>query len=123
MSVGNNIQHRRVALGLTKAGLARQVGCSDVTIGYWESGKICTVSSDRLLSAAAALGCSVSELVDDPALRQLKRRWIEELAERLEQDAGLDADRGKTWEHSDYVSWLRAEAERAAPEEGVRHDD
>ncbi len=70
MTLGDNIRRRREALAITKAELGRRAGVSEVCISYWERGVIQQVGHLRLLDLAAALGCTVSELLDDPALAQ-----------------------------------------------------
>ncbi|MCL7938845.1 helix-turn-helix domain-containing protein [Halomonas sp. ATCH28] len=67
-SLATRILQLREAAGLTKADLARCIGVSDVTIGYWETGNIKQIGHERLLTLASAFGISVSELLDDPML-------------------------------------------------------
>lgn len=62
----NKIKELRTTAGMNKATLARHVGVSDVTIGYWENGTIKNMSADKLLRIADTFAMSVSELLDDP---------------------------------------------------------
>ncbi|WP_445157085.1 helix-turn-helix domain-containing protein [Halomonas sp. E14] len=64
-SLGNRIKRLRLQAKLNKAALARQVGVSDVTVSYWESGAIKQIGHERLLALAGALGCSLQALLDD----------------------------------------------------------
>lgn len=63
-SLGPRIKELRLAAGLNKAALARQVGVSDVTISYWESGAIKQIGHERLVALAEALGCPLSRLIE-----------------------------------------------------------
>ncbi|MFC3282368.1 helix-turn-helix domain-containing protein [Litchfieldella rifensis] len=64
-ALGPRIKRLRQQAGLNKAALARLVGVSDVTISYWESGAIKQIGHERLVALACALGCPLSELLDD----------------------------------------------------------
>lgn len=70
MQLKDKIKELREKSGMNKADLARAVGISDVTVGYWENGKIKTMTSDNLISLAGAFGILVSELLDDPLLEE-----------------------------------------------------
>jgi transcriptional regulator with XRE-family HTH domain len=74
-NLSKQIKKRREALGMDKATLARKVGVSDVTLIYWESGQIKQIGHIRLLSLASSLECTVSELLEDTLLPDLKRKW------------------------------------------------
>lgn len=78
-SLSERIKRLREAAGYTKAGLGKKLGTSDVTIGYWESGEIKSVSHLRLMKLAETFGITVSELLDDPLLdkRFTKKRTTE----------------------------------------------
>ncbi|MDC8802439.1 helix-turn-helix transcriptional regulator [Halomonas pacifica] len=67
-SLGPRIKQLRLHAQLNKAALARRVGVSDVTISYWESGAIKQIGHERLVALAEALGCPLSQLLDDGAL-------------------------------------------------------
>lgn len=61
MSIGDNIQVTRQAVGLTQEALAAAVGVSRQTVAKWETGE----TSPDLQHAAAladALGCTIDEL-------------------------------------------------------------
>lgn len=64
-ALGPRIKQLRLLAKLNKAALARQVGVSDVTISYWESGAIKQIGHERLVALAEALGCPLSRLLDD----------------------------------------------------------
>lgn len=64
-ALGPRIKRLRQQANLNKAALARLVGVSDVTISYWESGAIKQIGHERLVALAEALGCPLSELLDD----------------------------------------------------------
>ncbi|GGX91763.1 hypothetical protein GCM10007160_19060 [Litchfieldella qijiaojingensis] len=64
-ALGPRIKQLRQQANLNKAALARRVGVSDVTISYWESGAIKQIGHERLVALADALGCPLSELLDD----------------------------------------------------------
>lgn len=66
-ALGPRIKRLRQQANLNKAALARLVGVSDVTISYWESGAIKQIGHERLVALADALGCQLSELLDDSA--------------------------------------------------------
>lgn len=82
---GARLTELRLARKLNKAKLARMVGVSDVTISYWESGKIKSLTRENLMSLAGALDMLVSEIIDDPMLPQyradLAKKAIEAVAE------------------------------------------
>lgn len=62
------LTYHRTRAGLSKGELARRIGVSDVSIGYWETGVTVQIGHLRLLSLAAALGIAASELIGDPML-------------------------------------------------------
>ncbi|MGQ7248237.1 helix-turn-helix domain-containing protein [Halomonas sp. V046] len=63
-ALGPRIKSLRQAAGLNKAALARQVGVSDVTISYWESGTIKQIGHERLVALSQALNCPLSHLLE-----------------------------------------------------------
>ncbi|GHC33381.1 helix-turn-helix domain-containing protein [Aidingimonas halophila] len=63
--LGTRIKRLRESAKLNKAALARRVGVSDVTIGYWESGEIKQIGHTRLVALAEALDCGLEELLID----------------------------------------------------------
>jgi len=63
--LGDTIREHRERLLISKAELARRVGVSDVSVLYWESGKIEEIGHNNLIRLARALGLTVSELVGD----------------------------------------------------------
>lgn len=54
----------RFRAGLTAKELAKEVGVTRVTISRWENGHS-SPTVDQLRLAATALGCLVSDLIDD----------------------------------------------------------
>lgn len=66
--LGERISQERQRLGLTRAGLARRVGVSDVSVHYWEKGVTQAIGHRHLLALARVFGLTVSELLDDPML-------------------------------------------------------
>jgi len=60
----NNLKRYRVRLGLSKEQLAKRLGVSGVTIGYWESGKHDPRLS-KLKHIADVLGVTVYDLLFD----------------------------------------------------------
>ncbi len=62
MTLGQRIQHRRTALGLSQAGLAADLGVGQSTVAKWERGPN-TPRSSTLPRLAARLGVSVAWLV------------------------------------------------------------
>lgn len=75
MGLKEKIKELREAAGMNKAELGRKIGVSDVTINYWETGKVKSISSDNLLAVAGAFGLSVSELLDDPLQNKPGLEW------------------------------------------------
>lgn len=63
-ALGPRIKSLRIAAGLNKAALARQVGVSDVTISYWESGTIKQIGHERLVALSQALSCPLAHLLE-----------------------------------------------------------
>ncbi|SDO40763.1 helix-turn-helix domain-containing protein [Vreelandella arcis] len=63
-SLGSRIKQLRLRAKLNKAALARNVGVSDVTISYWESGAIKQIGHERLVALAEALDCSLATLLE-----------------------------------------------------------
>ncbi|WP_442487268.1 helix-turn-helix domain-containing protein [Halomonas litopenaei] len=63
-ALGPRIKSLRLAAGLNKAALARQVGVSDVTISYWESGTIKQIGHERLVALSQALNCPLAHLLE-----------------------------------------------------------
>lgn len=62
--LGARIKELRLRAELNKAELAREIGVSDVTISYWESGAIKQIGHERLVALADALNCSLSTLLE-----------------------------------------------------------
>lgn len=60
----NNLKRYRENLGLSKEELAKRLGVSGVTVGYWESGKNDPRLS-KLEHIAEVLGVTVYELLFD----------------------------------------------------------
>lgn len=65
LKLGERIHYYRTQKGLDKASLARIVGVSDVSIGYWESGHISEVGHRKLCRLCQALGVSLDSLLAD----------------------------------------------------------
>ncbi|MDR5897930.1 helix-turn-helix domain-containing protein [Halomonas vilamensis] len=63
-SLGSRIKHLRLRAKLNKAALAREIGVSDVTVSYWESGAIKQIGHERLVALSDALGCSLATLLE-----------------------------------------------------------
>lgn len=63
-TLGSRIQRLRLRAKLSKAKLAREIGVSDVTISYWETGAIKQIGHKNLLALADALGCSLATLLE-----------------------------------------------------------
>lgn len=70
-SLGSRIKQLRLRAKLNKAALARNVGVSDVTISYWESGAIKQIGHERLVALAEALDCSLATLLEGDSAPQL----------------------------------------------------
>ena len=77
----DKIKALREAAEMNKAQLGRAVGVSDVTVGYWESGAIKTMSADNLLKLSGVFGLSVSEMLDDPLKDKPGLEWALSLCE------------------------------------------
>lgn len=81
-SIAERIAQLRVEAGLTKSELARRIGTSDVTVGYWESGEIKSVRHTHLINLALTFGITVSELIEDPLLPDYRERVLKEAQDR-----------------------------------------
>lgn len=81
MSLGERIAQLRREHGLSKAELGRRIGVSDVTVLYWEEGRIVQVGHLNLTALCRTFGCSADDLLGLPA-----PRWslIERLTEAVE---------------------------------------
>ncbi len=66
------IRELRAARGVTQTELARALGIDKASVCMWESGKSIP-TADKLPTIAAVLGCEVSELYDEDALREAAR--------------------------------------------------
>ena len=62
MTIGEIIQARRIALGLSQEGLAELVGVSRQAVSKWEVGDA-VPDTDKLVPLARALGVSVDQLL------------------------------------------------------------
>lgn len=82
----DRVKKYRLANKLNKAQLARKIEVSDVTINYWESGKITSITSDNLIRLAAVFGITVSELVDDPHLPAYRTTIAQDAAAAVRGD-------------------------------------
>lgn len=81
MELKHKIKELREAAGMNKAQLARAVGVSDVNVGYWETGSVKQIGSDKLVKLASTFGISVSELLDDPLKDKPGLEWVLTLSE------------------------------------------
>lgn len=87
ISIGKRIKQLREALGLNKQELANMAGTSDVTIGFWESGRH-TPTGNKLVSLATALGTTAEYLIhgsykstkaaDDQGIRDREAKYQSE---------------------------------------------
>lgn len=77
----HKIRDLREAAGMSKATLARAVGVTDVTVGYWESGAIKNIGADKLIKLANTFGLSVSDLLDDPLRDKPGLEWALSVSE------------------------------------------
>lgn len=59
-----SIKQKRLDLGLTQKELAVKIGVDQSAVAQWENGKTAP-NRGRLMRVAEALGCSVSDLLDD----------------------------------------------------------
>ena len=66
------IRELRERIGMTGAELARRAGVSPPAVTQWENGSR-TPATDKLPVIAAVLGCEVSELYEEDALREAAR--------------------------------------------------
>ena len=62
--IGVRIQNRRRKLGLSQRDFAFAVGCDHSTIGHYERGER-GMNIHTLVNVAAALGCTLEDLVRD----------------------------------------------------------
>lgn len=97
MGLKEKIKELREAAGMNKAELGRKIGVSDVTINYWETGKVKSISSDNLLAVAGAFGLSVSELLDDPLQNKPGLEWAAAKCRAL-QKQGFERSRNDVLE-------------------------
>lgn len=87
ITVGDRLKHLRLEAGLTKYALAKKVGISDVSVGYWERGISKTINHLLLMRLAEALNVTVSELVGDPQLSTHESALLTQHAETLQRMA------------------------------------
>lgn len=85
--IGDRLKHLRTEAGLSKGELARMIGTSDVSVGYWERGISKTIRHDLLMRLALALNVTVSELVEDPLLTTHNADLLTRHAEALDRMA------------------------------------
>src|SRR5690554_1667056 len=104
--IGDRIRGRRAKKELSQAALANLVGCSDVSILYWERGDIKTIASDKLVRLADALDIGVAELLgDEKSVRRTREKFLEELIGEAESAAAEGAV------PAEVVEWLSRWAE------------
>lgn len=58
----SSIARKRMERGLTQGQLAKMVGCLNKDISRWETGAV-TPRADALVKIAAALECTIDEIV------------------------------------------------------------
>lgn len=76
-SVARNIRARRIAAGLTQAGLAERIGLTYGQVHKYEA-VIDRISAGRLHAIASALGCEVRDFYEDaPAIEADERLVLE----------------------------------------------
>lgn len=96
--IGRRIEQLREAFGLNKQELANMAGTSDVTIGFWESGRH-TPTGNKLVRLANALGTTAEYLIDGT----YKPKKINEELEIQESGTAYKAN-GKV----PLISWVQA---------------
>lgn len=75
-TLGDQIKHYREKAGLSKRGMARVIGITDVSIHYWENGTISEIGHLKLKALAELFEITVSELIHDPRLPAYNNRMI-----------------------------------------------
>lgn len=93
----HKIKELREAAGMNKAQLGRAVEVTDVTVGYWESGAIRNIGSDKLLKLAGVFGVSVSEMLEDPRKDKTGLEWAAARCRAL-QEQGFEHSRNDVLE-------------------------
>lgn len=87
-NLSKRIKQLREEAGINKAGLARRIGVSDVSVHYWESGAISHIRHNNLERLARVFGLTVSELLNEPEhLRweaQVAARTLEEILDAID---------------------------------------
>src|SRR5690606_27508299 len=75
-SIGQNIRHRREAIGMSKAEMARQLGTDPSRITSWEADKSAPAAT-AITHITRVLGFSVSELLGEvPIGLDLSGKWF-----------------------------------------------
>jgi transcriptional regulator with XRE-family HTH domain len=72
MSIGEIVKERRKAKKLNQTELAEKAGIKQATISRLESGTNDNITIENLRSIAAALGCSVVDLLPDTDKKKQK---------------------------------------------------
>ena len=92
MSIGNNIREKRKEKGLTQQQLAAKCQTYDSAIRRYESGRI-TPKLDTLQRIAAALDCSVFDLMDEEYFNSASIEEQRALLDKASADARARSDR------------------------------
>ncbi|MGO1872293.1 MULTISPECIES: helix-turn-helix domain-containing protein [Halomonas] len=94
-TLGNLIREHRLEKGFNKAELARQIGVSDVSVSYYESGAIKQIGHERLGRLVQVLDISLYDVlgIDEREHFQLsaqeeesKRQLLLKLQQRVEEE-------------------------------------
>lgn len=72
MSIGEIVKERRIAKKLNQTELAEKAGIKQATISRLESGTNDNITIENLRSIAAALGCSVVDLLPEADKKRRK---------------------------------------------------
>lgn len=82
-TVMNEIERRRLLLGMTQGEFAERIGVTSMTINRWERGE--KVANKKMLpKIAEVLGCTEAELLspspdaEQPQLKKIRRVWRKE---------------------------------------------
>lgn len=75
--LNERIKSRRLALGLTLAEIAEQIGVKEATVQRYESGEIKNIKHETIAQLAEVLRCSPTYLMG----------WSDEVKDNVQQDA------------------------------------
>ncbi len=101
LELGRRIAEARKQAGLTQEDLAKVLGLSRSSVANIETGRQ-ELSATHLIAIGSALGSSIAELADAPAMP-----WLELARQNTKERRQFEARADACWRNHDYLTAIR----------------